>query len=178
MSHLAHTSPTRIEKRYQLQPTRVRLLMLGFALPLFGSVPLILVISLWWLTDIHQIVALVLAGVFLVTGVVLVRQVRRWAADTYLILTSEGLLYHMQTITIQTAWTNIAQIHERGMYPRIELERPAATTMSVWSTRQRRRGIPVDRLIPLAGFGYSAHAPLRQDLQRMLASWLATNKRQ
>jgi hypothetical protein len=59
MSHLAHTSPTRIEKRYQLQPTRVRLLMLGFALPLFGSVPLILAISLWWLTDIHQIVALV-----------------------------------------------------------------------------------------------------------------------
>src|SRR5215216_402291 len=104
MFHRAHISPSRIEKRYQLQRTRVRLLMFGFALPLFGSVPLILAISLWWLTDIHQIVALVLAGIFLIAGGVLIWQVRRWAADTYLILTSEGLHYHTQTITIQTAW--------------------------------------------------------------------------
>jgi hypothetical protein len=144
---------------------------------LFGSVLLILAISLWLLTDTHQIVALGLAGVFLLAGVVLVGQVRRWAADTYLILTSDGLLYHTQTITIQTAWTNIVQIHERGIYPRIELARGAATAMSVWSARQRRRGIPIDRVIPLAGFGYNAHSSLRQDLQQMLASSLATNKR-
>ena len=117
MSYLAYVSPTSSEKRYQLQPARVRLLMLGFGLPLFGVTPLIIGISLWWLTGIHQLVALILAGVFLLAGLVLIQQVRRWAIDTYLILTTEGLLYHTQTITIQTAWANIAQIHERGNYP-------------------------------------------------------------
>ncbi len=65
-----------------------------------------------------------------------------WAAATYLILTSEGLRYHTQTITIQTTWANIAQIHECALYPRIELERPAATAVSIWSERQRRMWHP------------------------------------
>jgi hypothetical protein len=165
---LASTSTYRVDSHYC---TIVYLSAIPLVL-LFGLViPVIGLVAAFRSPAAVDADIVVLIGLPLLAMLASLWGIRRWADETWLAVSQNGLTYHTPGLTIHTGWENIERIDDRFGKVHCILRHRSATAMSPWTTFWRWTSSAnwnIDRRIPLHIFPYSGRSPLRLELEQFI----------
>ncbi len=163
---------------YRVEP-RYRALVYFSAIPvltLFGIMAIIELIVAAGSKAPITIVMLALITLPLLMIFAAIWKMRRWATETWLAVSQQGLTYHTLGLTIQTSWENIERVKEDFykaqciLHQRSTIYMGPSTTFSRWTSSANWN---IDRRIPLSMFSWSRQSQLRRELEHYIPHLIA-----